>query len=377
MKRILFLCAACLTVATSLAQDEHAYTQVDEYKTVYDLPNYVKNLPVDNAYEALKELPGVTMNNGRLTLGGESVTLMLNGEVSALSSREMLAVLANTPVERVANAEVMYNASARYLVHGALININLKRGEDDTKPNLQGELYAKYSQQHYASTNERGNLFYRNKKFSADLLYGYAYQRGFDRMSYQYAWTNPYESHHYTFYSADHQRTNQHNIRLGMDYDIAKNHRLSLTYTAQSDNNHYDYQANKELRSAIQDEAYTFIDTNHNSFRYANWLHDARLDYQTPFGLKAGIEFRFVHPDVYQSMTTLTSTMQGEPTGSSSYTLYGNGYGRLWKFHVEQEHLLPRGWRLNYGAYYMLNSGADADMWLTFDEKIGGMEFST
>ena len=33
-------------------------------KLVYDLPRLIQNLPVDNAYDAVKELPGVIEMNG-------------------------------------------------------------------------------------------------------------------------------------------------------------------------------------------------------------------------------------------------------------------------------------------------------------------------
>lgn len=39
-------------------------------KLVYDLPRMVERLPVNNAYEAVKELPGIVEQDGNLTLGG-------------------------------------------------------------------------------------------------------------------------------------------------------------------------------------------------------------------------------------------------------------------------------------------------------------------
>ena len=39
-------------------------------KLIYDLPRLLRNLAVDNAYDAVKELPGVTEMNDNLTLGG-------------------------------------------------------------------------------------------------------------------------------------------------------------------------------------------------------------------------------------------------------------------------------------------------------------------
>ena len=43
-------------------------------RQVYDLPRLIRDLPVDNAYDAVKELPGVTEMNGGLQLAGQGVT---------------------------------------------------------------------------------------------------------------------------------------------------------------------------------------------------------------------------------------------------------------------------------------------------------------
>ena len=47
-------------------------------KLEYDLPRMIKDRPVDNVYEALKELPGVVERDGALTLGMQSVTVVLD-----------------------------------------------------------------------------------------------------------------------------------------------------------------------------------------------------------------------------------------------------------------------------------------------------------
>ena len=48
--------------------------KAEQGKLVYDVPRLVGNLPVDNAYDILKNLPGIVNMNGSLTLGGQSVT---------------------------------------------------------------------------------------------------------------------------------------------------------------------------------------------------------------------------------------------------------------------------------------------------------------
>ena len=56
------------------------------------------------------------------------------------------------------------------------INLVLASGHGK-EPSLQGELYTAYAQTHYESLAERGSLLYSGRKFSADLLYSYTYDR--------------------------------------------------------------------------------------------------------------------------------------------------------------------------------------------------------
>ena len=50
---------------------ERPVVKASQGKLVYDLPRLIRDLPVDNAYDAVKELPGVTEMNGGLQLAGQ------------------------------------------------------------------------------------------------------------------------------------------------------------------------------------------------------------------------------------------------------------------------------------------------------------------
>ena len=117
-------------------------------KLVYDLPRLIQNFAVDNAYDAIKELPGVSEMNDNLTLGGKSVTVVLDGKVTTMTQEQLNTLLKSIPAGRIEKAEVMYSAPARYQVRGAMINICLKQG-DSGKSTLQGEFFSDYRQKHY------------------------------------------------------------------------------------------------------------------------------------------------------------------------------------------------------------------------------------
>ena len=93
---------------------ERPVVKAEQGKLVYDVPRLVGSLPVDNAYDAVKNLPGVVSMNDALTLGGQPVTVVINGKVTTLSVEQLSNLLKSMPVSRIEKAEVMYSAPARY-----------------------------------------------------------------------------------------------------------------------------------------------------------------------------------------------------------------------------------------------------------------------
>lgn len=187
MKRFYFLPAACLLLALPLSAQENLknenlrtlsadsiltgdarmdslYRHLPEVMVVgerpvvkasagkleYDLPRMIEGRPVDNVYEALKELPGVVEQDGALTLGMQAVTVVLDGKVTNMSGAQLYALLKSLPADRIERVEVMYNAPARYQVRGAMINVRLHHRIGDPGV-VQGEVYGKYNQEHEAS----------------------------------------------------------------------------------------------------------------------------------------------------------------------------------------------------------------------------------
>ncbi|WP_294475393.1 outer membrane beta-barrel family protein [uncultured Bacteroides sp.] len=313
---------------------ERPLVKAEQGKLVYDLPRIVTNLPVDNAYEAIKNLPGVVELNDGLTLGGQSVTVIINGKATTLSIGQLNDLLKSIPVSRIEKAEVMYSAPARYQVRGALINLILTSGTGRAA-SLQGELYTAYNQQHYESLAERGSLLYSGHKFSADLLYSYSYGRDRMRTDKDALHTLADGSvHPMDMSEMDISRNNNHQMRLGMDYNFSQNHLLSLVYnTAFTDTKH---------NAAVTGAENSTTDSHADS-----QLHNAKLDYQTPFGLKAGAEFTYYHSPASQ---LLNSTM-GEET--LDFLSRDNQRINQWRFYAGQEHTLGKDWNLNYGMAYM------------------------
>ncbi|WP_436835309.1 TonB-dependent receptor [Bacteroides gallinaceum] len=300
----------------------------------YDLPRMIAQKPIDNVYDALKELPGVVEMNGGLTLGARGVTVILDGKVTNMSVEQLYSLLKSMPASRIERVEVMYNAPARYQVRGALINVRLRHRIGD--PGLvQGEAFAKYDQRHEASFEERASFLYNGGKLSADFLYSHTHGESYHTTDKEARHWQEAEGEAYSVrnHERGHGRNHTHTFRLGAGYRFSENHSLDFVYNGSYDTSHYNqYTTGTQTATTLGNQE--------------AWLHDGRLDYQAPFGLKAGAEFTWYHAPGSQR---LVSEMDG-----TSMDFYTEDAQRInaWKFYVSQEHQLRHGWGLNYGAVY-------------------------
>ena len=352
MRTAIIFCL-CLLAFSAQAQDDVNYTYMDSLfqqlpevlvkgerpvvkaergKLVYDLPRMVERLPVNNAYEAVKELPGIVEQDGNLTLGGRNLTLVINGKVSTLDKDDLKSVLQNTPVSRLEKAEIMYAAPARYRIRGAMVNVILKSNIGQ-KSALSGEVAAMYEQSRKEDLTGRGNLLYTSRRFSADVMYSYGFKHttfGLDKQSWH---TMAGEVHELDLKTKATGYGGRHNLRLGADYDFGKKNLLSVVYNTQY---RYGQDCTKMRGTANSDK------TDDGSRQ----LHNVTADYQSSFGLSAGMDFLFFSSP---SQTFLEKDMQ-----NVSRTLNYDSNQRInrWLFYANQLHSLQDGTEINYGVKY-------------------------
>lgn len=298
----------------------------------YDLPQLLKDHPADNAYEAIKQLPGVTEDNDALTLNARGVTVMIDGKTTNMTDEQLYALLKSIPTNRIANAEVLYNAPARYLVKGQVINLQLKHNQGITA--LQGELFGGYTHQNRNAYTERASLLYTNKKWEIDMLYSFHHGKK------TYYYDNEFAhdltdgtSYSYNIRNDNSRRFLEHNIRLGINYSIAQDHQISFAYTSQLEDNKNFSEDSGDFASLLK-------------INSKSQLHDFRLDYSTPFGFSAGAEYTY-----YQSPDEqwVKSSLFNE---GISYDIASKQHINKWDVYLKQEHDLGNDWGLNYGANY-------------------------
>ena len=305
--------------------------KADKGKLIYDLPHIIKNLPVDNVFDAIKELPGVTEKDGSFTLAGRGVKVVIDGKVTNMSSEQLNTLLKSIPASSIANAEVMYSAPARYQVRGAMINITLKKADDSIAP-VVGEVGGKWQYDNRHAFQERASLIVNKGKFSGDILYSHTHGKSFSETgSEAHHSLNDGTVHEIIDASTSESRSHRHNWRVGADYNIGQKHSLSGVYTGSY---------------AKGTGVYTTAGF-HNAVNNAlsvNQMHNGRIDYNTPFGLSAGAEFTSYNAPIIQALNN--------PDGSNILTANDNQHITRWKAFVSQEHNTKNGWGINYGVNF-------------------------
>lgn len=140
-------------------------------KLIYDITQLTNTKLVTNAYEVIKNLPGIMEYNGTLTLAGSgSVNILLNDKVSSMTYEQILTLLKSMPASRVEKVEIMYTTPPQYHVRGASINIHTPKHKTD-EGKLQGEINGSYSQKQQSDGEGGITLAYTSKKFDADFTY--------------------------------------------------------------------------------------------------------------------------------------------------------------------------------------------------------------
>lgn len=348
----LFLDSLLMELPEVMVKGERPIVKSEEGKLVYDLPRLVGEMPVDNAYDAIKELPGVTQMDETLTLAGGKVNIVINGKVSTLTESQLTEMLKSIPVGNIEKAEVMYSAPARYQVRGPMINLVLKSGGTQ-KPTLQGELYTAWQQKHYERLTERASLLYASSKFSADLLYSYTHGRNWSRIDKEALHTVGGTVYPMNLSDISRSQFNNHNVRLGMDYNFTKDDVLSLVYTTQL--------SNSRSRGTT-----TGTQESNTSRGGDDQLHNIKLDYRASFGLSSGVEFTYYDTPGEQELHSVLNHEEIDALYKDEQRI------NKWRAYLTQEHRLKNDWGLNYGVNY--TTAVDNSFQHYFDIKTGVFE---
>lgn len=301
----------------------------------YNMPLLLKQLPADNAYEALTRIPGVSDATGSISFSGNEVTLIINGQATTLTQEQLTERLKAMPAAQLAKAEVMLSAPARYHVRGMVINIVTKDYAGTNQ--LSGQIIGGMRQNKYA--NEFGNLYLslQRGKFGLDAQYKYVNGNSYGESS---RIANHPLGNNRVYYNDETGQKSfgiTHDYRLGMNYAFSKNHRLDVAYTG-----HWDKTCSNSNTTGS-----SISGMHHDSHEY---LHNVDVNYSLPFGLTLNGSYTYYRTPQEQALDGTMHMDESMPETERNLTSGSEQTINKWMFTADQTHSLAHGWGLSYGV---------------------------
>ena len=301
----------------------------------YNMPLLLKQLPADNAYEALTRIPGVSDATGSISFSGNEVTLIINGQATTLTQEQLTERLKAMPAAQLAKAEVMLSAPARYHVRGMAINIVTKDYAGTNQ--LSGQVIGGMKQSKYAKGFGDLYLSLQRGKFGLDAQYKYVNGNSYGESS---RIANHPLGNNRVYYNDETGQKSfgiTHNYRLGMNYAFSKNHRLDVAYTG-----HWDKRCSNSNTTGS-----SISGMHHDSHEY---LHNVDVNYSLPFGLTLNGSYTYYRTPQQQALDGTMHTDESMSETERNLTSGSEQTINKWMFTAVQTHLLAHGWGLSYGV---------------------------
>ena len=301
----------------------------------YNMPLLLKQLPADNAYEALTRIPGVSDATGSISFSGNEVTLIINGQATTLTQKQLTERLKAMPAAQLAKAEVMLSAPARYHVRGMAINIVTKDYAGTNQ--LSGQVIGGMKQSKYAKGFGDLYLSLQRGKFGLDAQYKYINGNSYGESS---RIANHPLGNNRVYYNDETGQKSfgiTHNYRLGMNYAFSKNHRLDVAYTG-----HWDKRCSNSNTTGS-----SISGMHHDSHEY---LHNVDVNYSLPFGLTLNGSYTYYRTPQQQALDGTMHTDESMSETERNLTSGSEQTINKWMFTADQTHSLAHGWGLSYGV---------------------------
>ncbi|MCD8269615.1 MAG: carboxypeptidase-like regulatory domain-containing protein [Parabacteroides sp.] len=273
-----------------IVKAERPQVKVENGALKYDVPQLMKDKTVSNAFEVVKQIPGIIGGSDEIQLlGAGSPQIILNGQLTTMSVDQLTTLLKSIPSSRVKNVEVMYNAPAKYNIKGSVINVILDKGAAD-RTALQGEVGADYLQRHYASGKAHANLLYSTPNLTVDFLVSGDKGRMFEGEEIMARHTLENGVTEVNQFGRGNNRITSGDMRLGLDYTFKNEDKLSAAYSLGGNNVKKNRSAETVFsvpESAASEDQRTSLTTGKDKAT----LHNVRVQYDGHAGLTAGMDF--------------------------------------------------------------------------------------
>ncbi len=224
--------------------------------------------------EVLGRAPGVVVSQeGELSLRGKKgVSVMINGKLSSLSSKELANLLRSTNSSAVKNIEIIANPSAKYDATGnaGIINIVLKKS---VLEGLNGSVYTSVGRGRKNRMNTGMNINYNHKGWSVFADYSYTFRGEEERKTFDQDFFDA--SSLLTRQTMQHYKTSEpltsNNFKWGTDYQFNAKTSIGILFDAKI--------GRYENKSKGISDVYTPISTLYSSIATDNYNDEHWYDY--------------------------------------------------------------------------------------------------
>lgn len=224
--------------------------------------------------EVLGRAPGVVVSQeGELSLRGKKgVSVMINGKLSSLSSKELANLLRSTNSSAVKNIEIIANPSAKYDATGnaGIINIVLKKS---VLEGLNGSVYTSVGRGRKNRMNTGMNINYNHKGWSVFADYSYTFRGEEERKTFDQDFFDA--SSLLTRQTMQHYKTSEpltsNNFKWGTDYQFNAKTSIGILFDAKI--------GRYENKSKGISDVYTPVSTLYSSIATDNYNDEHWYDY--------------------------------------------------------------------------------------------------
>lgn len=249
-----------------MVTSERPLMKVENNTFIYNIQPLLQNNIILNAYEAVKEIPGIIELGGTLSLAGsENLKIVIDGQVTSLSLQQILGILKSTSSSRIEKVEVSYNAPARYNTHGALINVVLKADENKGHP-FTGEIGGTYLQSYYPSVSQNIGLSYNKKKIRLDFSSNFNNGKGWNKST---AFTKQSIGDDLITIDEKIRNTNKYvgfNPRVGVNYRLDKDKKIQFSYYLETKKGDTDNRSDAIYKEQVEYEVQSTNKSKNNDY---------------------------------------------------------------------------------------------------------------
>lgn len=223
-------------ISSVVLKGNKAVFQQKADKMIFNVENSVLS-DGTTVLEVLGQTPGVVVSqDGELSLRGKKgVSVMINGKLSSLSTKELANLLRSTNSTLVKNIEIIANPSSKYDAAGnaGIINIVLKKSSLE---GMSGNYYLNGGRGRKNRVNTGLSLNYTHKKLSLHGDYSYTFRGEEERRNFNQIFFDEKQPQQIIRTTDQNSTTNEpltsNNFKFGADYALSDKTTIGALFDA-------------------------------------------------------------------------------------------------------------------------------------------------